>query len=292
MPGSLNFAAPTALEYFAALVADDASLSVLEAAIVLAQDDEPQLDLQGVLAQIDTLADRLRRRIPQDAPPLQRLRLLNTYFFHELGFAGNVNDYHDRRNSYLHEVLRTRRGIPITLALLYIEIANQAGLQAGGVSFPGHFLVKLSMPRGEVILDPFSGQTLSRDDLEERLLPFRRRAGLGEDDQVPLGLFLQTAPPRDIIARLLRNLKELHRRSGDRQRLAAVLQRVVTLLPQAWEERRDHALVLGDLGRTTAAMAEMTLYLDHRPAAEDAVRMRQQMAAWRARAAHPGGRIQ
>jgi regulator of sirC expression with transglutaminase-like and TPR domain len=292
MPGSLNLAAPTALEYFAALVADDASLSIAEAAIVVAQDDEPRLDPQGVLAQIDALADRLRRRIPQDAPALQRLRLLNTYFFHELGFAGNVNDYHDRRNSYVHEVLRTRRGIPITLAVLYIEIANQVGLQAGGVSFPGHFLVKLSMPRGEVILDPFSGQTLSREDLEERLLPFRRRAGLAEDDQVPLGLFLQTAPPRDVIARLLRNLKEIHRRSGDRGRLAAVLQRVVTLLPQAWEERRDHALVLGDLGRASAAMAEMALYLEHRPTADDAVRMRQQMAAWRMQAARSGGRMQ
>jgi len=281
MPGSLNLAAPSALEYFAALVADDASLSVAEAAIVVAQDDDPHLDPQGVLAQIDALADRLRRRLPRDAAPLQRLRLLNTYFFHELGFAGNVNDYNDRRNSYVHEVLRTRRGIPITLAVLYIEIATQIGLQASGVSFPGHFLVKLSMPRGEVILDPFTGQTLSRDDLEERLVPFRRRAGLTPDDEVPLGLYLQAAASREVIARILRNLKEIHRRNGDRQRLLAVLERMVTLLPQAWEEHRDHALVLAELGWHAAAADAMTPYLEHRSGADDAPRMRQLASAWR-----------
>ena len=290
MSGTLNFAAPTALEYFASLVADDASLSVTEAAVAVGQDDEPRLDTQGVLAQIDALAERLRRRLPADAAPLQTLRLLNTFFFRELGFAGNVNDYHDRRNSYLHEVLKTRRGIPITLAVIYIEIANQLGMQAQGVSFPGHFLVKLRMPRGEVILDPFSGQTLSRDELEDRLAPFRRRFGLTGDNEVPLGLYLQAAEPRDIVARLLRNLKEIHRRVGDRPRLAAVMQRLVTLLPQAWDERRDLALVLGELGRLEAASDSLQQYLLQRPGAEDADRMQQQLASWQARIARTTGR--
>ena len=101
MAGSLHLEVPTALEYFASLVADDASLPVVEAAAALAQDDDPGLDVQGLLAQIDALADRLTRRIAPDAPALLRLRLLNRYFFHELGFGGNVNDYDDRRNSLL-----------------------------------------------------------------------------------------------------------------------------------------------------------------------------------------------
>src|SRR5687768_10578182 len=147
MVGPLQFCAPTALGYFAALVVDDASLPVLETAVSIAQDDDPQLDTQAVLSQIDALADKLRRRVPGDAAPLQRLRLLNHYFFHELGFAGNVNNYYDRRNSLLPAVLETRRGIPLTLALLYIELATQIGLRAHGVSFPGHFLVMLQMPR-------------------------------------------------------------------------------------------------------------------------------------------------
>jgi regulator of sirC expression with transglutaminase-like and TPR domain len=281
MSGSLHFEAPTALAYFASLVADDASLPVLEAAVAVAQDENPGLDVQGVLAQIDGLADRLRRRLPADAAPLQRLRLLNRYFFQELGFAGNVNDYYDPRNSYLPDVLATRRGIPLTLALLYIELATQAGLKAQGVSFPGHFLVKLRLPRGEVIIDPFNGQSLSREALEERLQPLRAQRGLVGDDEVPLGLFLQAAPARDVVARLLRNLREIHRSAGDLERLAAIQQRLVILLPQAWEERRDLALVLAELGRHAPAADELAVYLQQRPTASDAGSLRRRLAGWR-----------
>jgi regulator of sirC expression with transglutaminase-like and TPR domain len=282
MAGLLPFEAPTALQYFAALVADDASFAMTEAAIAVAQVEDPALDAQAVLAQIDALAERLRRRLPADAAPLQRLRLTNRYFFQELGFAGNVNDYYDRRNSYLPDVLRSRRGIPITLALLYLEVASQVGLDAAGVSFPGHFLVKLRLPRGEVILDPFNGQTLSREELEERLQPYRRQRGLVGDFEMPLGLFLQAAAPRDVIARLLRNLKEIHR-GGDEERLVAVLDRLVILLPQAWEERRDRGLALETMGRTAAAADDLAAYLEHCPDAADAAAVRRRLAALRRR---------
>ncbi len=283
MAGSLHFEAPTALQYFAALVADDASFSVIEAAVAVAQDEDPALDAQGVLSQIDALADRLRRRIPADAAPLQRLRLLNQYFFQELGFAGNVNDYYDRRNSYLPDVLHTRRGIPITLAMLYIEVASHAGLKASGVSFPGHFLVKLQLPRGEVIIDPFTGHSLSREQLDERLVPYRRKQGLVGEFEAPLGLFLQPAPPRDVIARLLHNLKEIHRSAGDLPRLLAVLDRLVVLLPQAWGERRDRGLVQAELGRMPAAIDDLATYLEHCPAADDAPALLQRLAELRRR---------
>jgi regulator of sirC expression with transglutaminase-like and TPR domain len=281
MSGSLHFEAPTVLDYFASLVADDDTLPVLEAAVAVAQDELPGLDVQGVLAQIDGLAERLRRRLPADAAPLHRLRLLNRYFFHELGFAGNVNDYYAAGNSYLPMVLQTRRGIPLTLALLYVELATQAGLSAQGVSFPGHFLVKLRLPRGEVVIDPFNGQSLSREDLDERLQPLRARHGLPDDDEVPLGLFLQAAPAREMVARLLRNLCEIHRQAGDLARQAAVLRRLVILLPDDWEQRRELALVLAALGRHALAAEELAAYLAHRPAAADAAAMRRQLAAWR-----------
>ncbi len=279
MGSPLHFEAPTALEYFAALVADDASLSVTEAAIAVAQDAYPQLAPQDVLAQIDGLAHRLKKRLPADTAPLHRLRLLNRYFFQELGFAGNVNDYHDPRNSYLSDVLALRRGIPISLALLYIEIASQIGLEASGVSFPGHFLVKLRMPRGEVVLDPFSGHSLSREELDERLLPFRRQRGLVGEFEAPLGLFLQSAPPRDVIARLLRNLKHIHQTAADWPRLLQVLDRLVVLLPQAWEERRDRGLAHAASGHRSAALADLSLYLEHRPDADDAAALRERLAA-------------
>jgi regulator of sirC expression with transglutaminase-like and TPR domain len=232
MAGPLHFEAPSALDYFASLVADDASLSVVEAAAAIAQDEFPDLDTQSVLAEIDTLAVRLKQRIPADAVPLQRLRWLNRFFFQELGFAGNVNNYYDPANSYLHRVLNTRRGIPITLAVLYIELATQIGLTARGVSFPGHFLVKLKMPQGEVVIDPFTGQSLSREELDELLLPYKRNRGLTGEFDAPLGLFLQAAQPRDVVARMLRNLKEIHRSAEDWLRLLAVLHRLVVLLPR------------------------------------------------------------
>lgn len=270
MSSPLLFKAPSALEYFATLVAEDGSLAQLEAAVAIAQDEYPQLDVQIVLAEIDALALRLKARIPADAAPVQRLRWLNRFFYQELGFAGNVNDYYDRRNSYINDVLSQRRGIPLTLALIYIELAAQIGLAARGVSFPGHFLVKLRMPQGEVVIDPFNGRSLSRDDLDERLAPYRRRQGLVGEFDAPLGLFLQAAPPRDVLARMLRNLKEIHRSARDAPRWLAVQQRLVVLLPQSWEERRDRALAFVEMGRLDAAVGDLEAYLLHRPDAEDA----------------------
>ena len=267
---SLRFQAPTLLDYFATLVADDSQFSQLEAAIAIAHDEEPSLDVQSVLSQIDTLAARLKQRIAADTGAMQKLRYLNRYFFQELGFAGNVNDYYDPHNSYLHRVLATRRGIPITLALLFIEIAQQIGLDARPVSFPGHFLVKLKMPQGEVIIDPFSGHSLSRDELDERLAPYRQRQGLVGEFEAPLGLFLQAASGREVLARLLRNLKEIHRTAERWQPLLGVLQRLVLLLPEAWEERRDRALVRAELGEHRAAADDLQAYLAHRPDADDA----------------------
>jgi regulator of sirC expression with transglutaminase-like and TPR domain len=283
MPVPHRFETPTALEYFATLVADDASLSLVEAAVAIAQDDCPRLDAQAVLAEIDALVVRLKQRFPADAVPVQRLRWLNRFFFQELGFAGNVNDYYDARNSYLHHVLETRRGIPITLAVLYMEFATQIGISAHGVSFPSHFLVKLRMTtgqrQGEVVIDPFTGQSLSREELEELLAPYKRHRGLQGDFDVPLGLFLQAASAREIVARMLRNLKEIHRGAHDWVRLMAVQQRLVVLLPQAWEERRDRGLLHADLGHGEAAMHDLAAYLEHAVDASDRTQIAERLAA-------------
>lgn len=273
MPSALDFTAPTPLDYFAALVADDESLPLTEAAIAIAQDDYPDLDPQAVLARIDEMARTVRARLPADAAGLQKLRLLNQYFFHELGFGGNVNDYYAADNSYVHRVLDSRRGIPISLAVLYLELAQQIGLVARGVSFPGHFLVKLRLQTaqqiGEVILDPFTGQSLSREQLEDMLRPYRQQRGLLDDEEVPLGLFLQAAAPRVVLARMLRNLKEIHRSAEDRRRSLAVARRLVLLLPDDWQERRDRGFAEADLGLHDEAQADLASYLAHVPDAAD-----------------------
>ena len=283
MSGPMMFETPTALEFFATLVADDASLSLVEAAAAVAQDEFPRLDTQAVLADIDALAVRLKKRFPADAVPVQRLRWLNRFFFQELGFQGNVNDYYDPHNSYLHRVLATRRGIPITLAILYMELATQIGLTARGVSFPGHFLVKLRMhtgqQHGEVVIDPFTGQSLSREELDELLVPYKRSRGLQGDFDVPMGLFLQSATPREIVARMLRNLKEIHRGTQSWSRLLPVMQRLVVLLPQAWEERRDRGLLYAELGRVDEAASDLRSYLDEVSDAPDRAMVVQRLGA-------------
>ena len=259
-------APPSALDYFRTLVARDAGLPLLEAAISIAQDAQPQLDIQAVLADVENLAEVLRRRLPPDAPSAHKLQRLNHYFFQDLGFAGNINDYYDPRNSHVHHVLRTRRGIPITLAVLYIEIAQHIGLRARGISFPGHFLIKVSLTRGdqrgEVVVDPFTGRSLARQTLDDMLIPYKQQHSALESAQIPLEYFLRPARARDILTRMLRNLKEIHATARDWPALLAVSHRLVTLLPDAPEERRDRALPLEALGRLSEAADDLQVYWD------------------------------
>jgi regulator of sirC expression with transglutaminase-like and TPR domain len=255
---------PSALDYFRTLVARDAGLPLLEAAASIALDVHPQLDVQAVLGDVENLAEVLRRRLPPDAPSLHKLQRLNHYFFQELGFAGNVNDYYDPRNSHVHHVLRTRRGIPITLAVIYIEIAQHIGLRARGISFPGHFLIKVSLSRGdqrgEVVLDPFTGHSLTRETLDDMLAPYMRQHSELASAQIPLEYFLRPASARDILTRMLRNLKEIHTTARDWPALLAVSHRLVTLLPDATEERRDRALPLEAMGRWSEAADDLQSY--------------------------------
>ncbi|PUE40494.1 SirB1 family protein [Limnohabitans sp. Hippo3] len=276
---SLNFSVPTPLSYFASLVQSDTDFPVLEAAASLAQDEEPTLDVQQVLDDVARLLKRIKGRLPADADDLTRLAILTQVFYKEMGFGVNANDYYAPENSYLHEVLRTRRGLPISLAVLWLELAQGLGLQAQGVSFPGHFLVKITLQGGLVVLDPLTGDSLGIDNLSERLGPYREDMGptTGADldeGETPLGLYLQPCPPRDLLARMLRNLKEVFRSQEDWPRMLSVLDRLIVLLPEAWSERRDRGLVLAELGRNTEALQDLQVYLQAEPQAPDQAALR------------------
>ena len=268
-PMNLSLAVPTPISYFASLVQSDAEFPLFEAAISLAQDEYPDLDVQQVLGEVDQLCARLKRRIPPDAAPMHRLRLLNQFFFTTLGFGGNVNNYYEPDNSFIHAMLRTRRGIPITLAVLWLELAQSLGLSAQGVGFPGHFMMKVSLPKGQVVMDPMDGKSLSREQLAERLEPFKRPATPVDDAEAPLGLYLQSAPARDIIARMLRNLKEIYRSQADWLRMLAVMDRLIILLPQAWSEYRDRGLVHSELSHARQAVLDLERYVVHAPNGAD-----------------------
>jgi regulator of sirC expression with transglutaminase-like and TPR domain len=259
----LDLTPPTPLDYFASLVHSDGDFALFEAAASLAQDEYPELDLQAVLGEVDQLLSRIRRRIPSDAMPLQKLRVFNQFFFQDLRFSGNVNNFYDPDNSFLSVLLRTRRGIPISLAVLWMELAQGLGLSVRGVNFPGHFLVKVNLTVGQVVIDPVDGRSLGRDELAERLEPYRQHSGLLDEFEVPLGLYLQSAKPREIIARMLRNLKEVHRCQGDWTRFLAVQERLIVLLPEEWTEYRDRGLAHADLGHTAQALADLECYLVH-----------------------------
>ena len=135
------------------------------------------------------------------------------------GFAGNASNYYDPANSYLHRVLETRRGIPISLAVVFLEFARHIGLEARGVSFPGHFLLRVTLRDGVAIIDPFSGDSFSREELE------RRATGFG----APLAQLLQPASRREILTRMLRNLESIHAQSGEERLLGKVRERLKAL---------------------------------------------------------------
>ena len=280
----LNLALPSPLQYFSSLVQSDEHFPLLETAISLAQDEYPDLDVQQVLGDVDQLMARLKRRIASDAPALQKLRSLNQFFFHDLNFGGNINDYYDPDNSYLNAVLKTRRGIPITLAVLWLELAGGLGLNARGVAFPGHFMVKVNLPKGQVVIDPFSGQSLSREELSERLEPFKQRTSLDDEFEMPIGLYLQSAGPREIIDRMLRNLKEIHKTQKDWQRLIAVEDRLIVLQPEEWSEYRDRGLALAVQGHAARAVPDLEKYLAQAGNANDLDAVAQRLAQLRRQA--------
>ena len=265
----------TPLAFFASLVQQDDTIPLFEAALSIAQDADPELDMTALQMEIDLMAQRLQRRFPADVSQIQKLRLLNHFFYRELGFAGNVNDYYAPGNSYLHRVLTTRKGIPISLAVVYMELAQQIGLDVKGISFPGHFLMKLSVSSGEIILDPFNGVSLSREDLEERLEPFFEQGA--QSAALPLALYLREAQPRHILVRMLRNLKSLYASPPDWRALLRIQERLVILLPDELEERRDRGLAYAELECPQSALIDLRAYLQARPDAPDAPVLRQRL---------------
>ncbi|EIM31335.1 hypothetical protein LepocDRAFT_00000620 [Leptothrix ochracea L12] len=276
----MNWTVVTPIDYFTALVAEDEGFALTEAAVSIAQDEYPDLDVQHVLTEMDALALSLRKHLSVDDSPLQRVRVLHQFFFEECAFACNQKDYYNPANSYVHEVLRTRRGIPITLAVIYLELAGQIGLIADGVSFPGHFLIRLRLPLGDAIIDPTSGTSLSKEAMGERLEPYLQPSvGL---PAYSLADYLRAAAPREVMARLLRNLESIYRGREDWQRLLAVQGRLVNLQPEAWERYRDRGLTLARLGHNDAAIQDLGVYLQHAEEAPDWARIDEQWQLLRA----------
>jgi regulator of sirC expression with transglutaminase-like and TPR domain len=266
-----------ALAPFSALIARaDDRIELARACLQIAEDAYPGLDVDGYVGEIERFAKRLRGRLAPDALVEDRVIALNEFLFADLGFSGNADDYYDPRNSYLNEVIDRRKGIPITLAVLYLEIGRRIELPLQGVSFPGHFLVRLPMRGGTLVLDPFSGGApQSEADLRERLkrvIP----GGVAVAD-LPLEQFLEPASNRQILARLLRNLKGVYREKDKPERLLDVLNRMVIVTPEAAGERRDRGYVYDRLECWRPALEDLSAYVERAPEAADLEEVRARM---------------
>jgi regulator of sirC expression with transglutaminase-like and TPR domain len=204
------------LDYFRTLVRDPGSIPLLEAAASIGLDAHPSLDLQALLADVDRLAGQLAHDCRHASTETARLQRALRFFYVAQGFAGNRGAYYDPDNSYLHRVIETRRGIPITLAVLFAELARHVGLEVEGVSFPGHFLLRVDLHEGTVVIDPFTGASLDLAELG------RRAEAHGASATQLLG----PASAHQILVRMLSNLRAIHVEQGRRDLLDKVMERL------------------------------------------------------------------
>ena len=259
------------LQRFAELVTRD-QFDLAEVSLLLAQDAYPNLDVSAAQASIEHMVGVVKARLPEDAFAEQRIQALNHYLFDELGFVGNNDDYFDPRNSYLNDVLERRTGIPITLSILYIELARRLALTAHGISFPGHFMVSIQVSRGQLVLDPFNrAEPQSVANLRQRLAKVLPKPVA---DQTSLDPYLAVATPRDIIARVLRNLKHIHSKAGQIESALAVMNRMLLVVPESAEELRDRGMLYRRLDCFRPALSDLQNYLRRRPRAPDAIDVR------------------
>ena len=250
----------------------DERIDLASACLMIAQDAYPDLDLERYLGEIERMAMRLRASTPQALSAEERVVALNNFFFGELGYRGNTDEYYDPRNSYLNDVIDRRTGIPITLAVLYMEVGRRVGLPLQGVSFPGHFLVRMRLRGGTLVLDPFSGGApQSEAELRERLqrvIPKGAAGNLPLAD-LPLEQFLEPATNRQILSRVLRNLKGIYRETDKPERMLQVLNRMLLVAPDATSELRDRGLLYQRLECYRAALKDLSDYVEREPEAPD-----------------------
>ena len=253
----------------------DESVPLLETALLIARDEYPGLDadLYDTLAQ--SHAEHLRPEIEAiDAWPL-KMAAINRHLFDELGYTGNHDEYYDPRNSYLNEVFERRLGNPITLAMVQMEVARRLGVPLDGVSFPGHFLVRLPVDDGILVMDPFNGgRPLGADELRERAKPH-----LGGDipDDNALMHILDPASHRAILIRMLRNLHGVYAERDEWDRAARSADRVLKLSPEQPEALRDRGLAYLNMDHQHGARHDLARYLQLAPEAADASVMRERL---------------
>ncbi len=234
-------------------------------ALLLASDEYPSLNLDEYLKKLDALAGEIRAKIQEENNPLRILTEINRYLFDEEGFRGNTSQYYDPKNSFLNDVLDRKMGIPITLSLVYMEVGKRVGIELQGVGFPGHFIVKYRDKQGEFFLDPFnSGRILQMEDLQKLFDSIYGGTIKLEPEH------LRPSTKKEIIRRMLANLKGIYVNANHYDRALAVTQKILAIVPDEPDEIRDLGLIRLHLGQNFEAIEDLERYLQLRPNASDA----------------------
>ena len=250
--------------------------ALAEAALLIAAEEYPALDVAAWLARLDALGARARERVPPRGDADQTAAALTRLLVEDYGLRGNDADYYDPRNSFLNEVLERRLGIPLTLSLVYMDVGARAGVAVRGVGLPGHFVVRLE--RGETVrlLDPFNGGRPLDEANCRRLV---ERLGGGRLRFEPA--HLRAVSARAILIRMLANLKGVYTALGDWRRARGAVDRILLLAPEAVGELRDRGLLSARLGKPVAAIGDWEAYLRRVPDAKDAATVRRHLRALR-----------
>jgi regulator of sirC expression with transglutaminase-like and TPR domain len=252
------------------------SINLAEAALLIAADEYPSLDIAVYLRRLDEFAGHLRPAIQQEKSPRRKIERLNRYLFHELRFRGNQEDYYDPRNSYLNDVIDRRVGLPITLSVIYMEVGKRLGFPFYGVGLPGHFVVKWHDRENEIFVDPFhAGEILDEGSLVDLIEEtFHARVQL-------LPEWLQAVDARYILTRILNNLRNIFLRTENFERALGVVVKLLVLHPYAKEQLREAGVLSYRVGFYSRAAEFLEDYLLHHPDADDAVHLRTYLhTAW------------
>jgi regulator of sirC expression with transglutaminase-like and TPR domain len=242
----------------------DDRVQLAEAALTIARSEYRHLDASKYLERLDEMAGELKPRIRTIESPEARVHEMNRFLFEVEGFGGNHDDYYDPRNSFLNEVLDRKLGIPITLAIVYIEVGRRAGLSTYGIGFPGHFLAGLLSEKGRIVIDPFNGgKVLSENDCRRML-----RSGVGGSQPFRQS-FLEPAWPKQILVRLLRNLKGVYWHRSEELKALRMVEWILILDPDSVSEIRERGFFYEAIGDPHGAIKDFERYLELSPASDD-----------------------
>jgi len=247
----------------------DDQIDLARAALLIAQEEYPQLPIEPYLSRLDTLSEEVRDRLSNETAPLVVLEEVLHVLFRRSGFQGNRDAYYDPRNSYLNDVLDRRKGIPLTLGILLLEVGWRLGLPLVGVNFPGHFLVRFEGEEVRLLVDPFEGGRTRFEDEAQDLLD-RVYGGMVRVQPT----FLRFASRRDVLVRLLTNLKAVYLNAHDHRRALAAVERILVIHPTSPGEIRDRGTLLARMGRIEEALEQLEWYLDYAAEAADLARIR------------------